>query len=717
MKTTLTIQDMHCASCASTIEDSLKRLDGVINVNVSYGSEEARIEHDETVTVNDLKQAIEDVGYSVDEEDTYDYGREAVKAWLTNIPILLVMIVMWSRLDFLTTLQINIILLVFATPVVLYFGRNTHVSALQGLRNKVFNMDSLISIGTLAAYLTSFLVFIMPIQNYGGVGAMIMASHLVGKYLENRAKGKASSSIQELMSLQADTATLQNGDVIDASDLEEGDKVIVKPGEKIPGDGTVIEGKTTVDESLVSGEPEPVTKETGDDVIGSTINQTGSVTVEITKVGQDSFLSQVVDLVKEAQSSKVPIQSLTDKITHYFVPTILVLALSSFLAWLLMPNIMIGVASFFEPFLPWIDLSLDPLTLALFASIATLVIACPCALGLATPTALMVGTGESAKKGVLYKDGAAIQRLTEIDTIVLDKTGTITEGKPRVEDVVTESDDLLSLAASLEGRSEHPLAQSIIDEARSTNTTLHDVEAFESVTGKGVKGVVDGKEIRVGNADFIAVPDPLKEEAQEYEKEAKTVVYVKKEDTVIGFITITDPIKKGSEDAIKTLQRQGLEVWMLTGDNEETAKAVAKKVGIQNWMSNVLPEDKLRKIETLQEDKVVAMVGDGINDAPALEKSDVGIAIGTGTDIAIESSDVSLVQGGLDSLVDALTISFDIFKKIKQNLVWAFIYNVIAVPIAFFGLLHPVMAVIAMFSSSLSVIGNSLRLKWVDSFK
>lgn len=715
MKTTLDIENMSCASCAQTIEDTVKRVEGVEDAVVNFANEQATVYHDSSVAKEDIIKAIEQAGYGVKTEDKkgFNYKKEAIKAWIANIPILIVMVLMWGFPDVLSHTQINVVMLVFATPVVLYFGRKTHMNAIKGLvNNRVFNMDSLISIGTLSAYATSMLVFLMPIENYGGVGAMIMASHLVGTHLEHRAKGKASNSIKELLSLKAEKALKKTDDgeeEVLVERLRVGDKVIVKPGSKIPADGKILEGKSSVDESFITGEPVPVTKQKGDEVVGGTINQTGSLVVEVTKIGKDSFISQVVELVKEAQGTKVPIQNLTTTITHYFVPTVLMLAILSFTSWFFFTDFMTTVASQFE-FIPWVTLGLDPLTLGLFASIAVLVIACPCALGLATPTALMVGTGESAKRGVLYRDGKSIQELTKVDTIVLDKTGTITKGKPTVQKII--GNDTLKIAASVEQLSEHPLAQSVVSKAKEENLKLAKPKDFESLTGKGVKAKLGKKEVVVGKAELMDVEKDLLKKGKKLEKQAQTVLYVGVNNECIGLISVADPIKEGSKEAVANLKNLGLEIWMLTGDNKETAKAVGKNVGIKNIVAEVLPKDKQDHIKMLQsEGKKVAMVGDGINDAPALELANVGIAIGTGTDIAIKSSGVSLVRGDLSALVDSLRISKEIFRKIKQNLFWAFVYNLIAVPVAFFGLLHPVIAVIAMFTSSFSVIFNSLHLR------
>ncbi len=726
MKTELEIKDMHCASCSSTIERGLADLEHVEEVNVNYGSEKAIIHHSEEASYEELVTAVEREGYSVaenDEEDEgeeFDYRSEAIKAWIVTSPILLLMVEMWTSLNLFTEIQLNLLMLVFATPVVFYFGRTTHLSALKALRHGNFNMDSLISLGTLAAYSTGLMVFFTGIQNYTGLGAMIMASHLVGTYLEEKAKGKASSAVEDLLELKASTATvIRDGEEleIDVEEVEVGDTVVVRPGEKIPVDGTVIEGSSSVDESMATGESEPVSKEKGDEVIGSTVNNTGLLKFEAAKVGEDTFFSQVVEMVEEAQGSKVPIQSLADRVTHYFVPAVIIIATASFLAWFAAPDLMISVAGLFENFVPWIDLAHDPLTLAVFASVAVLVIACPCALGLATPTALMAGTGVAARNGILYRNGEAIQTMKDLDTLILDKTGTITKGEPEVTDVVGVREKVLYLAGSVEKGSEHPLGKAIVNKA-SGEVELSEPENFESFTGKGIKASIDGKEVFVGNSKLLeqeGLEESFREEREELESQGKTAIYVAESGGVVGVIAVADAVKEDSKEAIEKLEGLGLDIWMLTGDNKDTAEAIADEVGIDNVVAEVLPQDKIGKVEELQErGRNVGMVGDGINDAPALKQANVGIAIGTGTDIAVESSDVNLVQGSLSSLEKAFRLSNTIYFKIKHNLFWAFIYNTLAIPVAFLGLLHPLIAVAAMFTSSISVITNSARLRSID---
>jgi len=756
-RTDLSLTGMSCTTCASTIEDSLEDVDGVEETSVNFATERADVTHDPDVSVESLVDAVEAAGYGVrdelledemeDEEELQELRQLAIRAWIVTSPIVLLMLFMWTPLEGLTGFQIDVAMFIFATIVVFYYGRTTHTSAIRGIQNGTFNMDSLISIGTLVAWITGVLVLathfdlVPQTENYAGVGAMIMASHNVGTYLEHRAKGRASSAIEGLMSMQAETAAVwRDGEEVEVpiDDVEIGDVMIVRPGEKVPLDGTVIEGRSSVDESMVTGESEPATKEEGDDVIGATVNQAGMIKVRAENVGDDTFLSQVVELVEEAQGTKVPIQAFTDRITNVFVPVVLVLAALSFVLWFLFPGGMGAVAGLAEPYLPWVDLALDPLTLGIFAAVAVLVISCPCALGLATPTALMAGTGKAAENGILFRDGEAIQTMKDLDVVVLDKTGTITEGNHSVTDVAVgdhpavsvdggtleESElaerDVLRLAASAERGSEHPIGQAIIDHAEDQGIELTEPAAFDNVAGKGVQAEIDGRTVAIGNTKFfdeVDIPLAYEDELHALEQEGKTTVLAGIDGDNVGVISTADTIKPESDDAIQELHERGLETWMITGDNERTARAIADEVNIDpdRVMAGVLPEDKINKVSELQSEGYnVAMVGDGINDAPALKQANIGVAIGTGTDIAIQSSDVSLVRGSLDALVDSFTLSEKIFAKIKQNLFWAFIYNVVAIPVAFFGLLHPVIAVIAMFTSSLSVITNSTRLGKIE---
>jgi len=555
---------------------------------------------------------------------------------------------------------------------------------------------------------------------------MIMSFHLLGRYIEAKAKGRASQAIRKLLELEAKTARiLVDGEEkeVPIDEVEVGNVMIVRPGEKIPTDGVVIEGQSAVDESMATGESMPVMKKVGDEVIGATVNQRGMLKVRATKVGQDTFLSQVIKLVEECQGSKVPIQEFADKVTSYFVPTVLGLAVVALALWLAVPDTIKVVSLWAQQFLPWVDPNLGVVTLAIFALVATLVIACPCALGLATPTALMVGSGMGAENGVLIRHGEAIQTLKNVDTIVFDKTGTITKGKPEVTDIVPAEghakEKVLRLAASVEVGSEHPLGEAILRKAKEENLELYKAEEFEAVTGRGVKakiGLSPQKLVLVGNRKLMEEEEvdykSLENDLKRLEEEAKTAMLVVVNGKIAGAVAVADTLKEDSVQAVRELERMGLKTTMLTGDNRRTAEAIAKKVGISRVLAEVLPDQKVKEIQKLQENgETVAMVGDGINDAPALTAANVGIAIGTGTDIAIESADVTLVRGDLSSVVTAIKLSRKTFSKIKQNLFWAFFYNTVALPAAMLGLAHPVIAEIAMATSSVTVVTNANLLR------
>jgi Cu+-exporting ATPase len=570
-------------------------------------------------------------------------------------------------------------------------------------------------LGTLTSFLTGPPSFFVSIANYAGVGAMIMSFHLTGRYIEAKAKGRASQAIKKLLQLEAKTARLFiDGKEVEVSitQVKEGDIMIIKPGEKIPTDGTVIDGESGVDESMATGESMPILKKTGDNVIGATINQRGRLKVKATKIGKDTFLSQVIKMVEEAQGSKVPIQEFADRVTSYFVPTVLFLSALTFIIWLAFPGI--------SRFLPWVDPNLSVFSLAVFATVATLVIACPCALGLATPTVLMVGSGMGAENGVLIRRGEAIQTLKDVKIIVFDKTGTITKGKPEVTNIISlkgfQKKEILMLAASLEKGSEHPLAEAIIRKAEKEGLELMNLNKFEAITGKGIRAEIDGlNTILIGNRklmDDTAIDySALEPNIEALEEEAKTVMLVAKNNKCIGLIAEADTLKEDSVQAIAELEKLGFKTTMLTGDNRRTGEAIAKKVRISNVISEVLPDKKVAEIRKLQEEGLVAMVGDGINDAPALTQANVGIAIGTGTDIAIEAGDVVLVKGNLSDVVKAIKLSLATFRKIKQNLFWAFIYNIIMIPFAMLGLAHPVIAEISMAISSITVVTNANLLR------
>jgi Cu+-exporting ATPase len=733
-KITLKITGMSCASCAQTIEQVLKKTKGVGEASVNFAAEKTTVFYDPTqVGLKELKEKIEGAGYRVLEEEAAKATQEEqimrraktrmFWAWAFTVPIISWMIPeMITGAAWPNRLVYDLGLIVLATPVMFIMGMATLRSAVNALRHASANMDVLIGMGTTASYITGFVSLFVPIANYAGVSAMIMSFHLTGRYMEAKAKGRASQAIRKLLELGAKTARiLVDGQEKEVSieEVKTGDIMVVRPGEKIPTDGTIIEGKSAVDESMATGESMPVNKKTGDEVIGATINQQGLLKVKATKVGKDTFLSQVIKMVEECQGSKVPIQEFADKVTSYFVPTVIGIAGLTFLAWLLFPGFFSSILIWADKFIPWVNPNLGTVSLAIFATVAVLVIACPCALGLATPTALMVGSGIGAENGILIREGAAIQTLKDIRTVVFDKTGTITKGEPGVTDIIAEQGfsekEVLCLAASVEVGSEHPLGQAIVKSARDKEIEFVPPQDFQAVAGKGVKAILEGRTVLVGSRKMIEgieLSSSVEENLRRLEDEAKTAMLVAVDGKIAGVIAVADTLKEDSIKAIAELKRMGLQTAMLTGDNQRTAKAIARRVGINRVLAEVLPGQKVAEIQRLQtEVGTVAMVGDGINDAPALTQANVGIAIGTGTDIAIEASDVTLVSGELSAVVRAVKLSRATFRKIRQNLYWAYGYNVAAIPIAILGLLHPVIAEVAMATSSVSVVTNANRLR------
>jgi len=749
-KTIMKIGGMTCASCAQTIENALKKTEGIVEASVNLASEKAVVAYDaQEIDYEGIKEVIENTGYQVlgREEGAAKYEKEIEEeqqkfheakmrmrvAWAFTIPI-----IVWMILEMILgqalpnpTIYVrvhvyDIGMILLATPVLFWAGKETILSAIRAVSHGNANMDVLIVLGTSSAFITGPAMFFSLIMNYTGVAGMIMSFHLTGRYIETKAKGRASQAIRKLLELEAKTARiLVDGEEkeVPIDEVEVGDVMIVRPGEKIPTDSVVVEGQSAVDESMATGESMPVMKKVGDEVIGATVNQRGMLKVRATKVGEDTFLSQVIKLVEECQGSKVPIQEFADKVTSYFVPAVLGLAIVALILWLVVPDTIKVVSLWAQPFLPWVDPNLGVVTLAVFALVATLVIACPCALGLATPTALMVGSGMGAENGVLIRHGEAIQNLRSVDTIVFDKTGTITKGRPEVTDVVSLKDhakeEVLRLAASVEVGSEHPLGEAILRKAKEENLELYKAENFEAVTGKGVKARIGHSPQRlalVGNRKLIEEEGvdykSLEDDLKRLEEEAKTVMLVAVNGKITGAVAVADTLKEDSVEAIRELEMMGLKTTMLTGDNRLTAGAIAKKVGISRVLAEVLPDQKVKEIQRLQENgETVAMVGDGINDAPALTAANVGIAIGTGTDIAIESADITLVRGDLSGVVTAIKLSRKTFSKIKQNLFWAFFYNVVALPVAMLGLAHPVIAEIAMATSSVTVVTNANLLR------
>ncbi|MEK6915468.1 MAG: copper-translocating P-type ATPase [Nanoarchaeota archaeon] len=634
----------------------------------------------------------------IEDDEIKSWKRKLFWSWVLTIPIAIIMLS--ERLFGFELIEMPysiITILVLGFPVLFIFGFETMKSGMRGLFTFYFNMDSLIALGTLVAYLTGIFSFTEVVADYSGVAAMIMAFFTTGKYVEAKARGRASAEIRKLLELGAKNATvIRDGNEIEIpiEEVKLGDVMIVKPGEKIPTDGIVVKGESSVDESMVTGESLPVEKSKGKTVIGATINQDGILYVKTTKIGKDTFLSHIIELVEQTQSEKIPIQRLADKITSVFVPIILVLAVLTFLNWW-----------FFS----------GDLSRSIGVGVAVLVIACPCALGLATPTALMVGSGMGAKKGILIRKGEAIQTMKEIKIVVFDKTGTITKGKPEVTDIYSKVKEnyLLEISASLEKLSEHPIAHAIVTKAALKK--YKKVTGFSIVRGKGVIGKISGKEILIGNRalmnDKKIKYSSFEDEISGFESSGKTVMIVAENKKVIGVIAVADAIKEDSIEAINKLNTQRYRTVMITGDNERTAMAIAKQVGISEVIAGVLPEDKAKKVLELQNQGMVAFIGDGINDAPALKQSNVGIAMGTGTDIAIEAGDIVLARGSLLGVVEAINLSKATFKKIKQNLFWAFAYNIIAIPLAVAGVLHPVIAEIAMALSSITVVTNANLLR------
>ena len=751
-KETLQIEGMHCASCVNTVDKFLQQLEGVEEVSVNLATETAQVSYTGNITTEEFAKAIEQSGYKLVQEETGSgktkgetkQEREEKKldkaksrmwwSWALTIPIILWMIpeMIWGY-AFLGDITFEVGMIALSAAVIFVPGWETIRSAWKSASNLAPNMDVLIAMGTLAALSTGLVSLLHQFgmapdfHSFAGIAGMIMAFHLTGRYIETKAKGRASEAIQKLMTLEAKEATVErDGEEVKVAiqDLQPGDIMIVRPGEKIPTDGKVLSGESSVDESIATGESMPVEKGEGDEVIGSTLNKNGLLKVEATKVGKDTFLNQVIKMVEEAQGSKVPIQEFADRVTAVFVPVVLGVAATTLAAWLLFPSFFGEVAVWASNFLPWINPDMGDVALAFYAAIAVLVIACPCALGLATPTALMVGSGMGAENGVLIRKGEAIQVMKDVDTIVLDKTGTITKGKPAVTDMIplneTSEQELLRTAAAVESGSEHPLGASIVEYAKEHEIEWDSAQNFEAITGKGVKATVDAATALVGSKKLmiqegLIVRDNIEKQMHELESQAKTAMLVAKDQKVLGIIAVADPVKKDSRDAIARFKEFGLTPIILTGDNERTARAIADEVGVKEVIAGVMPDQKSDKIKEMQEQgKVVAMVGDGINDAPALTQADIGIAIGTGTDVAIESGDIVLVKGNLSSVVQAIKLSFATFKKIKQNLFWAFFYNVIMIPLALLGMMHPLLAEAAMAFSSVNVVFNSRRLRKAD---
>lgn len=737
---TITVPGMGSNHCAGLVRMSLERLSGIARIETNIATHQVSVSFDpQKLNTTTLKETVENAGYDVasvenSESDSHKVAEEAEEQyldqarknlWFSAIPTTLIMLLMIPQMFWQPIPGYLVIVALLAFPVVfLKGGLSTHRSAWRSLKNRTANMDVLISLGSLPPYLIGLIGFVYPMTSFIEMASTIMTFHMLGRYLETRAKGKASQAIKKLIKLGAKTAIVlrDNNEVeVPVEDLQIGDVMIIKPGGKVPTDGEIIEGHSHLDESIATGESVPVEKGPGNSVIGATINKEGLLKVRATKIGADTFLSQVIKLVEQAQGSKVPIQEFADRVTATFVPAVIGISLLSFLSWLVFADTLRPVLDWGGSFLPWVDPTLTPLIAAILAAVAVLVIACPCALGLATPTAIMVGSGMGAERGVLIRSGEAIQTLKDIKVVVLDKTGTITAGKPSLTDVLPVSgftaDELLAATAAVEAGSEHPLAQAIVQGAKDKDLPIPTLNNFQSITARGVEGEVNGKLVHVGSRRLLAEQgvelNDLDKILEPLEVQGKTAMLVAIDRQAAGVVAVADTIKEDSKSAIKAMHDLNIHVVMVTGDNERTAKFVAEQVGIDEVLANVLPEGKVDSVKQLQAKygNSVAMVGDGINDAPALKQANVGIAIGAGADVAIEAAEVTLVQGQLTKLVEAILLSKATFRKIVENLFWAWFYNLAAIPVAALGLLHPMIGVIAMTVSSLSVIGNSILLK------
>lgn len=740
IKSIFPVSGMTCASCVARVEKALSSVPGVVSVNVNLASEKATVEYLEGTSIADLKQAVKDAGYELGSEaETLEDVTTASQRELRGIRnrfivsavlAAVVMALMWAP----SFVGKPYLLWALATPVQFWAGWRFYRGAWGALRHKTTDMNTLVAVGTSAAYFYSVVAVLFPglftaagvePDLYFDTSAVIVTLILLGRFLEARARGQTSEAIKKLIGMNPKTAlVIRDGEEreIPVEDVIVGDLILVRPGERVPVDGIIRQGYSSIDESMVTGESIPVEKKAGDEVIGATINKTGSFQFEATRVGKDTTLAQIIRMVEEAQGSKAPIQRLADVIASYFVPTVIGIAIVTFIVWF-----------FLGP--PPV------LTFALLNFVAVLIIACPCALGLATPTAIIVGTGKGAEHGVLIRNAETLEKAHKINTVLLDKTGTLTQGEPRVTDIITlasSQEELLRLAASAEHNSEHPLAEAIVRAALERNLELSSASNFNAIPGRGVEALVEGKELVLGNLKLIKERgfslNGLEKEAEQLWEKGKTVMFLSLDSRVEGVIALADTLKPNAREAVAGLHKMGIEVVMLTGDNRRTAEAIAREAGIDRVLAEVLPEHKAEEVKKQQEEgKVVAMVGDGINDAPALAQADVGIAIGTGTDVAMQTGDITLISGDLRGIVTAISLSKRTMRTIKQNLFWAFAYNTALIPVAAgvlylvfgnsgvpsglnfifgnYGFLNPILAAAAMAASSITVVSNSLRLR------
>jgi len=713
---------MTCASCVARVEKSLKKIEGIENVNVNFASEKATFQiNDNKVKYDQIISTIKDAGYEIDlkkdevnnqsekekisqsfkDEFEQKLKKDLILSVILTIPILLLSMGGDLFNNVFTIDQTNKILFLFTLPMVFITGKRFFTITWNNLKHFVVDMNTLVAVGTGSAVIFSTIISLFPSiltsdHVYFDTAAVIITLILLGRYLEARAKSKTGIAIKKLIGLRPTTAFVKkDGKIfeINLSQLKIDDIVVVKPGSKIPADGTILNGNSSIDESMITGESIPVEKKINSKVIGGTINKNGSFEFKVTAIGNNSLLGQIIKMVEEAQGSKAPIQNLADKVASIFVPIVILIAIITFITWMIISNE-------------------SGMNTALINFVAVLIIACPCALGLATPTAIMVGTGKGAQNGILIKNGESLELAHKISTIIFDKTGTITEGKPVVNSIYPKDiseDDFIKYTASVESVSEHPLGEAVINFAKEKNIALESVDSFLSLTGKGITGKINNKKIIVGNKklmedNYITV--------ESTDNIANTVIHLAVDGNYKGYLSIEDPLKESSISAIKKLKSMGIKTVMLTGDNNSVAKKIADETGIDEFKAEVLPQDKADMVKEYQnKNEIVAMVGDGINDAPALAQSDVGIAIGSGTDVAIETGSIVLIKGDLQGVVTAIRLSKRTIRTIKENLFWAFIYNTIGIPLAAMGFLNPMIGAFAMSLSSVSVVSNSLRLK------